>query len=79
MTGSLSDGDAGVQVRPLTCRSGFAAGTPTTCSSATCPAGAPVLAVNCSRTSAAVAVTGMVTAFPDDGSKSYCRGPATEV
>jgi len=51
--GLLSDGDCGAHVSPVTWRSGFGAGSPITWSSATCPAGAPVFAVNCRRSSAA--------------------------
>jgi hypothetical protein len=48
-------------------RSGFGAGTPITWNSATWPLGAPVFAVKRSRTSAAVALTGMVTVLPRPG------------
>ena len=61
--GLVSLGDAGVQVTAVTTRSGFGAGVPITWNSATWPPGAPVLPKNCSRTSAARPVTGMVTEF----------------
>jgi hypothetical protein len=69
--GSVSTGDAGAVVRAVTVRSGLAAGTPMTWSSATCPPGAPVLAVNRSRTSVAVAVSAMVAVLPVDGLNAY--------
>ena len=69
VTASVSVGAAGVEDSPVTVRSGLGAGLPKIWNSATCPPGAPELAVNRSRTSAAVAVTGMVTVFPVAGSK----------
>jgi hypothetical protein len=59
----VSVGFCGVQDVPVTTRSGFGAGVPITWNSATCPPGAPLLAKNCSRTSAARPLTGMVTEF----------------
>ena len=51
-----------------------------TCSSATCPPGAPVLAKNCSCTSAARPLTGIVTEFWFvDGLKMESARPASEV
>ncbi len=69
VTASVSTGEAGVEVRFATVRSGLADGVPNTWNSATCPPGAPELAVNCSRTSAARPVTGTVTELPVAGSK----------
>jgi hypothetical protein len=63
VTSVASLGDAGDQVRPVTTRSGFGAQAPITCISATWPPGAPVLAKNCSCTSATRPATGMVTVF----------------
>src|SRR5690349_7888073 len=68
---SVSTGAVGVQETPETVRSGVGAGTPITWSSATWPAGAPVLAVKFSRTSATRALTGIVTVLPVDGLKLY--------
>jgi hypothetical protein len=61
VTASVSTGLAGDVVTVLTVRSGFGAFVPSTWSSATWPPGAPELAVNESRTSASVALTGIVT------------------
>ncbi|GAB3999471.1 hypothetical protein GCM10029992_28330 [Glycomyces albus] len=66
---SVSTGEAGLQDMSVTVRSGFGAGVPRTWISATWPFGAPVLAVNASRTSATVASTGMATVLPVAGSK----------
>jgi hypothetical protein len=63
----------------VTVRSGFGAGVPITWNSATCPLGAPVLAVKLSRTSAAVALTGMVTVLPVAGLKVYVAEPTSVV
>src|SRR4029450_12349156 len=63
----------------VTVRSGFGAGLPITWNSATCPLGAPVFAVKLSRTSAAVALTGMVTVLPVAGLNVYVAGPAIVV
>ncbi len=67
--GSLSTGSAGAAVTPVTTRSGLGAGRPITWNSATCPAGAPELAVIRSWASATRAPTGTVTVFPAAGSK----------
>ena len=61
VTESVSIALAGVEATLLTARSGFGAGTPSAWSSATWPPDAPELLVNDSRTSAAVALAGMVT------------------
>jgi hypothetical protein len=76
---SVSTGVAGVADRAVTVRSGFAAGVPMTWNSATCPPGAPVFAVKCSRMSAAVAATGTVTVLPDAGLNEYVAGPTSVV
>jgi hypothetical protein len=68
---SVSTGEVGVHDTLDSVRSGFGAGTPITWSSATCPAGAPVLPVKFSRTSATRALTGIVTLFPLAGLKLY--------
>ena len=63
VTAVASSGAAGVQVRPVTTRSGLGAQAPSTWISATCPPGAPVLLKTCSCRSATRPVTGMVTVF----------------
>ena len=50
-----------------------------TWNSATWPLGAPVLAVKLSRTSAAVALTGMVTVLPVAGLNVYVAEPTSVV
>lgn len=69
-TASDSTGLAGAEVIPVTWRSGFGAGVPRTWNSATCPAGAPELAVNTSWTSATRLVTGIRTVLALAGSKA---------
>lgn len=73
--GSVSTGAAGADDRLVTVRSGFGAGVPITWNSATWPLDEPELAVNCSRTSAAVAVTGMVTVLLLAGLNEYVAEP----
>jgi hypothetical protein len=79
VTGSVSTGADGENVTAGTMRSGLGAAVPSTWNSATCPLGAPVLAVNDSRTSAAVPLTGTVTVLPDAGSKLYVAAPTRVV
>ncbi|GAA3314750.1 hypothetical protein GCM10020219_029610 [Nonomuraea dietziae] len=67
---SLSTGAPGDTVMPVIVRSGLGAGTPTTWNSATCPFGAPVLAVKDRRTSATLPLTGIVTVLPLEGLKA---------
>src|SRR5690349_13748835 len=56
-----SFGEAGVQSNAVMTRTGFGAHVPKIWNSATCPAGAPVLAVKFNWTALATAETGMVT------------------
>src|SRR5690606_204962 len=77
VTSSDSVGDAGSAVTPVTVRFGPAAGAPNTCSSATWPLPAPVLAVNRSRTSRAVPETGTVTVLPVAGENACPADPAS--
>ncbi|BCB80820.1 hypothetical protein Pflav_072300 [Phytohabitans flavus] len=76
----VSFGAAGVQLAALTTRSGLGAMVPMTCTSATCPPGAPLLAVKRSCTSAVRPVTGIVTEFwLPDGLKLYVAAAFSEV
>ncbi len=71
VTASVSTGALGDQEAPVIVRSGLGAGTPMTWNSATCPAGAPVLEVIRSWTSASAAPpTGIVTMLLDAGVKT---------
>ena len=65
--GLVSTGEAGLAVTPVMVRSGLGAGVPITWNSATWPPGAPELAVKRSCTSAAVAVSGIVTVLLEAG------------
>ncbi|MNB99325.1 hypothetical protein D3C75_466040 [compost metagenome] len=66
-----STGFVGDQDMPVITKSGFGAGVPYTSNSAICPAGAPELAVILSCRRLTVAVTGMVTVFPEAGLNEY--------
>ncbi len=76
VTGSVSTGEAGAAEVVVTVRSGFGAGVPITWNSAIWPAPEPVLLVIFSWTSATVADSGMVTVFPEAGSKVYAFAAA---
>lgn len=79
VTASRSLGAAGVQSSVVTVRSGAGAAVPTTWNSATCPPGAPELAVKCRRTSDQRPLTGTVTVLPPAGLKEYDFVAASEV
>ncbi|MNJ47635.1 hypothetical protein D3C77_427990 [compost metagenome] len=66
---AFSSGDAGDYDISVIVKSGLGAGVPYTSNSAICPAEEPVLVVNLSCSSLAVADTGIVTLFPEAGLK----------